>query len=40
MQADAFWHKVLALTPVQLQSAMRRKLQPDAFVRVILEPGA
>jgi zinc protease len=40
VQADAFWHKVLALTPVQLQSAMRRKLQPDAFVRVILEPGA
>ena len=39
-QTDAFWHKVLALTPVQLEAAVRRKLHPDAFVRVILEPGA
>ena len=39
-QTDAFWHRVLALTPVQLQAALRRKLHPDAFVRVILEPGA
>jgi zinc protease len=39
-QTDAFWHRVLALTPVQLQGALRRELQPGAFVRVILEPGA
>ncbi|MFZ0575330.1 MAG: pitrilysin family protein [Candidatus Cybelea sp.] len=39
-QTDALWHRVLALTPVQLQAALRRKLHPDAFVRVILEPGA
>ena len=39
-ETDAFWHKVLALTPIQLQAAVRRKLHPDAFVRVILEPGS
>jgi predicted Zn-dependent peptidase len=39
-QTDAFWHKVLALTPAQLEAAVRRKLHPDAFVRVILEPAA
>jgi zinc protease len=39
-QTDAFWQKVLALTPAQLEAAVRRKLHPDAFVRVILEPAA
>lgn len=39
-QSDAFWRKVLAVTPAQLQAAARRKLRPDAFVRVILEPEA
>ena len=37
-QADAFWRRVLAVTPAQLQAAVRRKLHPDEFVRVILEP--
>ena len=39
-QTDAFWHQVLTLTPAQLQAAMRRKLRPDAFMRVVLEPQA
>jgi zinc protease len=39
-QTDAFWHKVLALTPEQLEAGMRRKLHPDAFVQVVLEPAA
>jgi len=39
-QTGAFWRKVLALTPAQLRAAVRRKLNPDAFVRVVLEPAA
>ena len=40
-ETDAFWHKVLALTPIQLQSCGAAQAAPlDAFVRVILEPGS
>jgi len=37
---DAFWKALLATTPAQVQAAVRDKLRPNRFVRVIVEPGS
>jgi zinc protease len=37
---DRFWKAIVATTPAQIQIAMKRTLQPDRFLRVIVEPGA
>ncbi|HEY8296611.1 MAG TPA: pitrilysin family protein [Candidatus Baltobacteraceae bacterium] len=37
--ADAFWTRLLATTPLQIRNAMRRWIHPNHFVRVIVAPG-
>ncbi len=34
-----FWNQLLATTPAQLQRAMRR-IQPELFLRIVVEPGS
>ena len=37
-ETDEFWKKLLATTPADIRGAMQRKVRPDHFLRVIVEP--
>lgn len=37
---DAFWQRLLHITPVQVQQAMQRWIHVDRFSRVIVAPGS
>jgi zinc protease len=37
--ADAYWQRLVDTTPKQLQAAMKRWIDPNHFVRVVVAPG-
>jgi zinc protease len=39
-QEDAFWGKLLRITPAQVRQAMRKWIHTDSFSRVIVAPGS